>query len=298
MAHERGQRGHVRRREAHPRADLRRDRLPDDAVVARPALADVVQQRGDQQQVGPVDVVGELGGRGRGLDQVPVDGEPVPGMALRAASAPGPTRGSAGRAGPPGPAAPAPDGGAPLASSRRKDQRTSERPRLGSGGLCTASTLSVYGESSRSARAAAAAARRSRPGSAAAARPGRAPPRRPGDHAVGERLPAHPPVPAARPADQRRLDPAPGLVGDEGQPAAGQAHLAQQGVLVGQAQGVGHRPLLLADEDVGGPAGAPAQLVADVEQERVRRPRARRAGSSPSWAAAIARSTCPSRRPP
>ena len=64
-------------------ADLRRDGLAHLAVVARPALADVVQQRGDQQQVGPVDVPGQLGGGGRRLDQVPVDGEPVPRVALR-----------------------------------------------------------------------------------------------------------------------------------------------------------------------------------------------------------------------
>ena len=89
------------------------------------------------------------------------------------------------------------------------------------------------------------------------------------DDALGERLAVHPAVAAARTADQRRLHPPPRLVGDEGQPPSGQADLAQQGVLVGQPQGGRDGSLLLADQHVGGAAGAAAELVADVEQEGV-----------------------------
>ena len=164
-----------------------------------------------QQQVGPVDVAGQLGGGRGGLHQVPVEGEAVPRVVLRQRCAPGPTPAAAGRAGRTGPAAPAPGPARrPLASSRRNDQRTSAGHGSGSGGQCTASHSRVSGESSRSARAAAAAARSSSPGSAAG-------PGGPGQHhlvaladdALGERLAAHPPVAAARdggpaPASTRR----------------------------------------------------------------------------------------------
>lgn len=73
-------------------ADARGDVLGDDLVghrmVAGPALADVVQQRGDQQQVGAVDAAGELGGAHGRLDEVPVDGPDVHGVALGAAAHP------------------------------------------------------------------------------------------------------------------------------------------------------------------------------------------------------------------
>ena len=196
-------------REAHPGGDLRRDRLPDHAVVARPALADVVQQRADQQQVGPVDVAGQLGGGGRGLDQVPVDGEPVPRVALRQRAHPVPLRAAAGTAGPPGPAARAPATAArPLASSRRNDQRTSGGHGSGSGGLCTASTLSVYGREQqvRPRRGGRGAQQQAGIGGRAGVA---------GEHhlvalahhALGQRLAAHPPVAAARPARPGRPRP-------------------------------------------------------------------------------------------
>src|SRR3712207_8551747 len=44
---------------------------------------------------------------------------------------------------------------------------------------------------------------------------------------------------------------------DEGQPPAGQADLAQQPVLVGEAERLGDRALLLPDEHVGGAPRAP-----------------------------------------
>ena len=131
----------------------------------------------------------------------------------------------------------------------------------------------MYGDSSRSARAAAAAARSSRPGSAAGLGvPGEHDLVALPDHALGERLAAHPAVAAARTADERRLHPPPGLVGDEGEPPAGQADLAQQRVLVGHARGPSATGRCSWRTSTSlRAAGAPAQLVADVEQEGVGR---------------------------
>ena len=54
-----------------------------DAVVQTGALADVVHQRGDQQQVGTVDRADQPGGLDRGLHQMPVHGVSVHRVALR-----------------------------------------------------------------------------------------------------------------------------------------------------------------------------------------------------------------------
>ena len=78
--------------EADPLAHVAGDHLAGDAVVAGPALADVVQQRGEQQQVGPRHVAGVGGGVGRALDEVPVHGETVQRVALRAVAHPLPVR--------------------------------------------------------------------------------------------------------------------------------------------------------------------------------------------------------------
>ena len=65
----------------------RRARRPVGRVVVRAAhLADVVEQRGEQQQVGPGDPTDQPGGADDGLDEVPVDGVPVHGVALRPAA--------------------------------------------------------------------------------------------------------------------------------------------------------------------------------------------------------------------
>ena len=56
--------------------------MPTVGVVAGEALADVVQQRADQEEVGPLDRVGQPRRQGRGFEQVPVDGEGVVGVAL------------------------------------------------------------------------------------------------------------------------------------------------------------------------------------------------------------------------
>ena len=76
--------------EAEPRRHVADD---DDAglgVVTRPALAHVVQQATDEQQVGSRHAPGERRGVGGALDEVPVDGETVDGIALRPAAYPGP----------------------------------------------------------------------------------------------------------------------------------------------------------------------------------------------------------------
>ena len=56
---------------------------PADAVVQAGALADVVQDRGEQQQVGAVHPANQPGGLDRGLHQMPVDGVAVDRVALR-----------------------------------------------------------------------------------------------------------------------------------------------------------------------------------------------------------------------
>ena len=63
--------------ETHPGRDLAGQRLAGHAVLGQPALADVVQQRGDEQDVGPRDLADQRGRLHAGLDDVPVDGEPV-----------------------------------------------------------------------------------------------------------------------------------------------------------------------------------------------------------------------------
>ena len=71
-----------------PEAEVLRD-LGDQAhadvgvVLAGAALADVVQEGADQQQVGPVDVAGVRARLHGGLEQVPVDGVAVDGVVLR-----------------------------------------------------------------------------------------------------------------------------------------------------------------------------------------------------------------------
>ena len=72
--------------EPHARADGRHDLDTGFGVVARVSLADVVQQRADHEEVRTVDAACPLAGVRRGLDEMPVDGEPVVGVALRPAA--------------------------------------------------------------------------------------------------------------------------------------------------------------------------------------------------------------------
>ena len=72
---------------AQPLQDGVGDRGPGLGVVARPGdLADVVQQRREQEQVGPRDLAQQAAGPHHRLDEVPVDGVPVDGVALRSAA--------------------------------------------------------------------------------------------------------------------------------------------------------------------------------------------------------------------
>ncbi len=82
MAHEVDQHVDVGGREPHARGDVLDDLHADGGVVAGITLADVVQKRADQEQIRPLDPIGQLGGECRGLQEVPVDGEGVVGVAL------------------------------------------------------------------------------------------------------------------------------------------------------------------------------------------------------------------------
>jgi hypothetical protein len=69
-------------REAHPARYLGYRLYAHLGVVAGEPLADVVEKRADEQEIGALHPVGQGGGVGRGLEQVPVHGEPVVGVAL------------------------------------------------------------------------------------------------------------------------------------------------------------------------------------------------------------------------
>ena len=69
-------------REPHPRGDAVDHLHADRRVVAGESLADVVQEGADEEEVGPLDRVGELGGQRGRLEEMTVDGEGVVGVAL------------------------------------------------------------------------------------------------------------------------------------------------------------------------------------------------------------------------
>ncbi len=78
---------HIGCGETHAETDRGHEIHADLGVISRVALADVVQEGAHQQEVGPFHPSGESGRFRRGLQQVPVDGEPVVDVALRPASA-------------------------------------------------------------------------------------------------------------------------------------------------------------------------------------------------------------------
>jgi hypothetical protein len=82
VADQRDHEGDVLLGEAHSRGDGPRHFGADDRVVAGVPLADVVQQRADQQQIGARDIAGQTAGLRSGLHQVPVHGEAVDGIVL------------------------------------------------------------------------------------------------------------------------------------------------------------------------------------------------------------------------
>ena len=73
----------VRLAVAQPRCDALDQLHPDLGVVARIPLADVVEEGAEHEEIRTIDRVGELGGVGRGLPQVPVHGEAVVRVSLR-----------------------------------------------------------------------------------------------------------------------------------------------------------------------------------------------------------------------
>ena len=83
MADERLEDRDVVGREPHPGADLVDEVHAALAVVPGIALAEVVEECPDEEEVRAADPVGEAGGLGGGLAEVPVDGEAVVGVALR-----------------------------------------------------------------------------------------------------------------------------------------------------------------------------------------------------------------------
>ena len=87
VAHHRDEHVDVGRRRGPCAAPIVAHELDADlGVVARVALADVVEEGAEHEQVGPVGAGDEGGGVGARLHQVPVDGEAVVGVALRLAA--------------------------------------------------------------------------------------------------------------------------------------------------------------------------------------------------------------------
>ena len=82
MAHEGGQHVDVGSGQAKAVPDALDQVDTDDRVVPLVALAEVMEERAEHEEVGPRDPVGELGRVGRRLPQVPIDGVAVVGVAL------------------------------------------------------------------------------------------------------------------------------------------------------------------------------------------------------------------------
>ena len=94
MAGQRDHRRDIAGLQAHPLANLLGVRGPDHGMVtSRVALADVVQQRAQQEEIRARHLAGEPRGLGGRLEQVPVDGEAVHRVVLGPCSAPRPIPG-------------------------------------------------------------------------------------------------------------------------------------------------------------------------------------------------------------
>ena len=83
VAHQVDQDGHVGVVEAHARRDTHGQDHTVVGVVAGQSLAEVVQQRAHEQQVGPAHRAHDVVGAGDCLEEVAVDGEAVERVALR-----------------------------------------------------------------------------------------------------------------------------------------------------------------------------------------------------------------------
>ncbi len=254
--------------EAHAGRDLGQHRHAVVGVVAAPALADVVQQAGQHQQVRPPDPARQRPGLHGGLPQVPVHGEAVVGVALRLAAHQRPLG-----------EVPLPDA---LLVERLQQQ---QRGRTGE------QQVDERGAGGRRPRR----GRRRRLGGQAGQR---APVELGGvvggdrrrlqrhrgvaghvdvvahvDLAVPQRqAAAQRPFPAgpAQRAGQRALDAGPGVVARPRDRAGGVGDGPHQQVGVRVAERGRHRVLLLERQPVAGPPRAPVQLDAGAEQGRVR----------------------------
>ena len=82
MADELGDDRGVGRREPEARPDRRHEPDTRIGVISRVALTEVVEQCAEHEQIGAAHAFGDLGGVRRRLPQMPVDGEPVVGVAL------------------------------------------------------------------------------------------------------------------------------------------------------------------------------------------------------------------------
>ena len=170
---------------AHEQADQRRprraskpirvaivagERLAGDAVLGQPALADVVQQRGDHAARRAGATLPDQRGRlDAGLDDVPVDGEPVDRRGVRQQPDPLPL-GQEPVAAPRSPRASPRPAAAPARGEQPDEQRRAPRPATGRAARRPRrpGAAAVAGASSTSRSAATAAARSSRVGSSPA----------------------------------------------------------------------------------------------------------------------------------
>ena len=132
-------------------------------VVPGVPLADVVEQGAEQQQVDPAHPVGHGGGVGRGLEQVPVDGEAVVRVALGLVADRWPTRAGSARRGGAGPGPRGP-GWRPVRRPAPAPGRPGARPTTASAarGPAARARLRASREMGRLRSAATAASRRER----------------------------------------------------------------------------------------------------------------------------------------
>ncbi len=283
VAYESGDDAHVLLVEADPGGHVAGDDLAGHGVVAGPPLADVVQEGGDQEQVGAVDAAGEGGGADGGLHEVPVDGPGVDGVALGAAVDTFPVGQQPGDD--PLRLQGLPDGDGGLARAEQGDQFLAglggpgHRQRPG-GGRQVAYEVAGERESGLGGGRGGAQGEDGVAFGAGGAGEDHFPVRV--HHAVGERgaLGGGPGAEAAGEQGaqlraggagaQDPLDLAPGDVGGVRDRARGFVDLAQQGVGVEQAERSGDLVLFLEGEAVGGASGGEVEGVADVEEGAAR----------------------------
>ncbi len=276
VAYERGDHGDVARVEADTGGHVPGDDLAGHRVVAGPALADVVQQGGDEQQVGAADPAGEGGGAYGGLDEVPVHGPQVHGVALRAAAHPVPVGEQQADQALGLQRLPDVDGGAAGAQQGEELLPGLGGPGRGQGaGAGGHAADGVQGERESGLGGGGRGAEREH-GVAVGARGA-------GEHhlavllddpfgergAFGCRFPAAQHGAQPRPygaGAQDTADLAPGDVARVGDDPGGLVDLAQQGVGVEEAEFGGDLVLFLEGEPVGGASGAQVEGVAYVEE--------------------------------